>query len=71
MTSVQFKHAVTIEVPSVAMGLFLLLLVLKLCGVVHWSWWLVTLPLWASAMVLVAAVVAFVIVMLCIWVYER
>lgn len=20
--------------------------VLKLCGVIHWSWWWVTLPLW-------------------------
>ena len=27
-------------------GLFLLLLALKLCGVIHWSWWLVLMPLW-------------------------
>jgi hypothetical protein len=28
--------------------LFLVLLVLKLTGVVDWSWWLVTAPLWGT-----------------------
>ncbi len=26
--------------------LFLIFLVLKLCGVIDWSWWWVTAPLW-------------------------
>lgn len=26
--------------------LFLIFLVLKLCGVIAWSWWWVTCPLW-------------------------
>lgn len=26
--------------------LFLIFLVLKLCGVISWSWWWVTAPLW-------------------------
>jgi hypothetical protein len=26
--------------------LFLIFLVLKLCGVIDWSWWWVTIPLW-------------------------
>jgi len=29
--------------------LFLAFLVLKLTGVITWSWWLVTAPLWAAA----------------------
>lgn len=28
--------------------LFIVFLVLKLCGVIAWSWWLVTLPLWGA-----------------------
>ena len=29
---------------------FLVLLVLKLCGVITWSWWWVTSPLWIPAL---------------------
>jgi hypothetical protein len=36
--------------------LFFIFLTLKLCGVIDWSWWWVTAPLWAIfALVLVAA----------------
>lgn len=28
--------------------LFFIFLVLKLCNVVSWSWWVVTAPLWGS-----------------------
>ena len=28
--------------------LFVVFLVLKLCNVVSWSWWIVTAPLWGS-----------------------
>jgi len=38
----------------------LLFIGLKLGGIINWSWWLVTLPLWAGlafAMVLVAATI--------------
>jgi hypothetical protein len=34
---------------SFASLLFLVFLVLKLCGVITWSWWWVTAPLWISA----------------------
>jgi hypothetical protein len=27
-------------------GMFLIFLTLKLCGVIDWSWWWVTAPLW-------------------------
>jgi hypothetical protein len=29
--------------------LFVVFLVLKLCGVIAWSWWWVTAPLWGGA----------------------
>jgi len=29
-----------------AVGMFLILFTLKLCGVIAWSWWFVTAPLW-------------------------
>ena len=41
--------------------LFLVLLVLKLCNIITWSWWLVTLPLWLSLAYLVGIIVAFVV----------
>lgn len=43
-------------------ALFLLFLALKLTGVINWSWWWVTAPLWAGfpillVVILVAALV--------------
>ena len=32
--------------------LFLIFLVLKLCGVIAWSWWWVTCPLWIGFAIL-------------------
>jgi hypothetical protein len=37
--------------------IFLVFLVLKLAGVVDWSWWWVTSPLWLAALATVAALV--------------
>jgi hypothetical protein len=44
--------------------MFLIFMTLKLCGVIAWSWWLVTAPLWggvlfALVVLLVAAFIAF------------
>jgi hypothetical protein len=50
---------------SFASLLFLLFLTLKLCGVISWSWWLVTAPLWGGAAIVLA--IAFcVIIFACI-----
>jgi len=41
--------------------LFLVFLVLKLTGVIAWSWWLVTAPLWGGlllALLIFAAILA-------------
>lgn len=37
--------------------LFVVFLVLKLAGVIDWSWWWVTSPLWLAAMATVAALI--------------
>ncbi len=38
--------------------LFLVFLVLKLCGVIAWSWWWVTSPLWIYSIIYVVLVFA-------------
>lgn len=41
---------------------FIVFLTLKLCGVIDWSWWWVTSPLWGSVAIflLILAIVAIV-----------
>ena len=39
--------------------LFIVFLVLKLCGVIAWSWWWVTAPLWLPTLLF------FIILMIC------
>lgn len=41
-------------------GLFgVALVLLKLCGVVDWPWWLVTLPFWGGATLAVVIMLAY------------
>ena len=41
-------------------SLFVVFLILKLCGVIKWSWWWVTSPLWIPiAIVMIIVAVAF------------
>lgn len=40
-------------------AVFLVFLVLKLCGVIAWSWWWVTAPLWGPLALVVAVAVVF------------
>lgn len=42
---------------SIGMVLFLIFLVLKLTGVIAWSWWWVTCPLWIGLIVLLGIIV--------------
>lgn len=39
--------------------LFLVFLTLKLCGVIDWSWWWVTAPLWVPLVVVVLVLLIF------------
>lgn len=36
--------------------LFVVLLVLKLLGIIAWSWWIITMPLWIGTVVLIISV---------------
>lgn len=47
--------------------LFLIFLVLKLVGVIDWSWWWVTAPLWGSV-VLYGLIIG--IIYLCLWIQD-
>lgn len=50
---------VTLRIPfNVPLLVFTLLLVLKLTGVVAWSWWIITMPLWVP-LALILMVLAF------------
>lgn len=42
---------------SVVFLVFIVFLVLKLTGVIDWSWWWVTSPLWLAAMAMVAGLI--------------
>lgn len=37
--------------------LLVVFIVLKVCGVIGWSWWLVLMPLWAYIAIIIAAAV--------------
>lgn len=37
---------ITIKLGSMSGILFIVFLILKLCGTITWSWWWVTAPLW-------------------------
>lgn len=43
------------SLPSV---LFVVFLVLKLCGVIAWSWWWVTFPLWIGLAIFVGVLLS-------------
>ena len=43
-------------------ALFLIFLTLKLTGVINWSWWLVTAPLWGGVAFIIGVVVIFLII---------
>jgi len=56
------KNKVTVQRSGAnsAMLLFITFLVLKLTGVIGWSWWWVTVPLWGG---LVIAAIAFALIL--------
>lgn len=43
-----------IEVTGLPVLLFVVFLVLKLCHVIDWSWWWVTMPLWITIAICVS-----------------
>lgn len=47
----QGRRSPRVDSASVCSAAFFTLLALKLAGVIGWSWWLVTLPLWGQAII--------------------
>lgn len=45
---------------------FIVFLVLKLCGVIDWSWWWVTAPLWGPFALLIAGLIVYCLVLMLI-----
>lgn len=50
-------------------GVFLVFLLLKLAGVIWWSWWWVTVPLWGGVVLFV--VIGFPLLMLKSWLDDK
>lgn len=48
---------------SLPVVVFIVFLTLKLCGVISWSWWLVTSPLWIIAAVALVLIITSMIVL--------
>ena len=42
--------------------LFFVFLVLKLCGIIDWSWWWITAPLWGGLALILAGYLIFLVV---------
>ena len=57
------KSGVTTGGLSLSTILFLIFLVLKLCGVITWSWWWVTAPLWGGIALILAILAVFMLIM--------
>ncbi len=47
-------------------AMFLVFLILKLTGVIDWSWWWITAPLWGSAIAFVVILVPLVVLLYCV-----
>lgn len=62
---------VTYKGLSFMQALFLVLLVLKLTGVIDWSWWLITLPLWGPLAIIVLALIGVGILALVAYILEK
>lgn len=57
----------TVSVPAghgigLAGAVFIVFLVLKLCGVIAWSWWWVTAPLWIPPLLILTAFLIFLLI---------
>jgi hypothetical protein len=43
--------------PALPVLLFIVFMILKLCGVIAWSWWWVTSPLWIAGILAIILIV--------------
>lgn len=58
------KKSINVSISSGFLGLLtIVFVVLKLCHVIDWAWWIILLPLW-----LPVALVLLVLLLVCLWV---
>jgi hypothetical protein len=62
---------VKFEITGLPLVLFLAFFVLKLCGVIHWSWWWVTSPLWLPIVIVGAIIIIGAAIMTVVDFYRR
>ena len=51
--------------------LFIVFLVLKLTGVIEWSWWWVTAPLWCGVALWIVILVLVLLILLITWIISE
>lgn len=51
-----------IELAGLPMIMFIVFLVLQLCGVISWSWWWVVSPLWIMALFVIAVMILYFVI---------
>ena len=51
-----------IELAGLPMIMFIVFLVLQLCGVISWSWWRVVSPLWIMALFVIAVMILYFVI---------
>ena len=65
----EYKESIKIDIGGKVFGfpttLFIVFMVLKLCGVITWSWWWVTAPVWVSATLVMGVI--FLIILMCVY----
>ena len=59
---------INISVPIGTIGL--VFIILKLAGVIDWSWWLVTLPIWGGFALFISFVLIFVLFVVLINIFK-
>jgi len=45
--------------------------VLKLCAVINWSWWYVTMPFWVGFAIIISIILIGVIGVFCAWLVDK
>jgi hypothetical protein len=59
-----------IQVPLLGIT-FLIFMTLKLCGVIDWSWWWVTAPLWGGFALFLLFIIGYLIVLVAIGLLKK
>ena len=58
---------VNVQGMGVLSTLFVIFVVFKLLGVITWSWWWITLPLWGPIALLIAVIAIMLIIIFITW----